>query len=237
LGGSAEITDAVASSPPNSFAVTSQETQGAEAGIQTGNLVTFGGMPNTEGLPTFECQADLLTSDLTSMVATVGVLGVGGQLSPPKGQLIGPPEVVVMSVGPNSSLSFSLQKLPQPTLPPDIRHQCPGSANGATVFTGDWVTFKFFVAPESTLDAGDAGLPSACKLTDPDSPDSGKKAREPYVVLIRAGDFDLSPIRLTDPGFIDVPYFVYGLLHSGDGGVPSAHVHVDNARCVVKPAP
>jgi hypothetical protein len=238
LGGSAAITDAAANSPPNSFAVTSLQMQGTEAGLQTGNLVTFGGMPNAQGLPTFECQADLLTSDLTSMVATVGVLGVGGQLSPPKGQLIGPPEIVVMSVGPNSGVSFSLQKLAMPTLPPDIRDECPGSAqNAGTVFMGDWVTFKFFVTPESALDAGDAGVPSVCELKDPDAPDAGKTAREPYIVLIRAGDFDLKPIRLSDPGFIDLPYFVYGLLHAGEGSVPATHIHVDNARCVVKPAP
>jgi hypothetical protein len=231
VNGSLAVTDAEANSAPNSFLVQSFAVS-AEAGITVGNLVSFGGMPMPSGLPAFECQVDVAVSDLLALGeagASVGFVGVGGQL-PASEQ----PEVVVVSLGPDSTVSYSLERFPDPKKGPVEVGSCPGKTQSiASLLNGrDWVTFKLFFANEDMFDGGPS-LSAACPL----SADAGRveEGGTHYIVLPRLGLFDLPVVRLAESHFGDVPYFVYGLLLNKGGGAPAVSLHFDNARCTAKP--
>jgi hypothetical protein len=65
-----------------------------------------------------------------------------------------------------------------------------------------------------------------------DGGDAGNRGSVEYVVVAQGGLFGLPGTRFTDPGFVPIPYFLYGMVY---GGTAATSLHVDNARCAVRP--
>jgi hypothetical protein len=222
--GSPAITDAAASSPPNSLGLTSVAVSG-EAGVVAGHLVSFGPMLSS-GLPAFKCQADLRPSE----IAAIGEAGVTTTVMAVGGQVAGAgPEVVALSITPSGDALFSLQRLASPMTPPEQVSDATCASIAAPELTGDWVTFELLFRPVSRFDGG----ASPCPLTEKPSKTGKGSGAGGYEVLGRVGPFDLQAVRFSDPGFIGQPYFVYGMILVAPA--PALSLHIDNVRCTLMP--
>jgi hypothetical protein len=247
-GSTIDVTNAVASSLPNSLYVTSGSIP-ADGSVVVGNLVSVGAMQTPQAsLAPFECQADFYVKDLEAIPTTAAIMGVGAPQA-----INEKPEILALIIEPDAGgplLSYALYRFPPPPgVPTLVGKPCPSAHALGPEVVGDWVTVRLFFAPPGTVEAG-SSFPQTCKLglgSDGDRGETGSgdeggspQTNEDFVVLAQVGLFDLPPVRFPaakDGGFAPIPYLAYGLfLVNGSATAGGFGLHVDNVRCTQKPA-
>jgi hypothetical protein len=228
LNGTNQITDAVASSPPNSLEVTSTAVTNDASGVLLGNLASFG---SSLALPV-QCRVDVRPAEIAVAArgGEIGVAAIGGQTVKGNGSGPGPVELVYVSFGPDGARAgFATSTEPNA---PVTRKGTDCGPFFLEAPEAEWATLIVSLVPSKFLD----GSIPACMI---DRGDAGTKKKDAgaqadatsgstYVVLLQYDVFQYAVV-VPDPNFVGQPYFAYGI--SIIGASPPVTLHFDNAAC------
>ena len=231
VGGTRQVSDAAASSPPNSLEIKLDAVpKGTTAASVVGNLVQFG--PTGLGAaPIFTCQVDVRPSDIESLLKAgtpVGLIGVGGQAT--FGSKNPRPELVFLVFGPNG-VEMQLLELPATNKSKPMGDPCRIAKGFQPLAAAEWETFSLEFRALDTIDAGgftDSGLAPCLVGGDGGRAEVDGAPPKGYLVLARLGAFVQDPVVVPDLGFVDA-FFAYGLTVQAES--PALTVYMDNARC------
>ena len=142
--GALQITDAAASSPPNSLGVTSFALTDPGSGALVSNLVNFGNMEApAQGIVAARCQMDVQPTELATAAkaGTIGIAALGGATLPTGGGAgPGPPKFVFVTYDPTAGYGAQLAVVPNQGVP------AVPQGTACALFQGDidkpWVTIE-----------------------------------------------------------------------------------------------
>jgi hypothetical protein len=241
--GALQITDAAASSPPNSLGVTSFALTDPGSGALVSNLVNFGNMEApAQGIVAARCQMDVQPTELATAAkaGTIGIAALGGATLPTGGGAgPGPPKFVFVTYDPAAGYGAQLAVVSNQGVP------AVPQGTACALFQGDidkpWVTIEMAMRPLTKGEAESGTLPMCVVgLTDGGTVggkhhDGGADASDQdeapkYVVLIQVGPF-VSAVLVPDEKFLGQPFFAYGISIVDASAFPQVTLHIDNVAC------
>jgi hypothetical protein len=220
--GKVEVTDAAASSPPNSLGVTSFALTDPDSGALVSNLVNFGNMATPmEALVEARCQLDVQPTELAAAAkaGTFGIAALGGGTVPIDGGAgLGPPKFIFVTYGPDGGYGAQLAVVPNAGVP------AVPEGTACPLFQGTvdkpWATIEMAMRPLAKGEAEAGTLPMCVLGSGPPK----------YVVLIQVGPF-VGAVLVPDEKFLGQPFFAYGISIVTGSTFPQVMLHIDNVAC------